>query len=194
VRQGASWTAASHLQPAVTAVAGPVRAAWCPRSPCCCAVLGCCSLRRRLPGGASSRPPAVRHRRPGRHCPDARHGVGRRSVSSIGVYPSGVVRVSSRPGVQPSGVRSPGFVVWVSGGPVVCCPPVQRPAGWCPPRRSGRVRLLRYQTVALAQVDAAGTRHHRNGASPGGLPRRRAARSMAEGPDAGDAARSCVGQ
>jgi hypothetical protein len=100
-----------------------------------------------------------------------------RSRSLVGVQhrcpPSGFVvqGPAVQPcGFQPSGVRSPGVVVWVSGGPVVCCPPVRCPAsgvrppmrcpagccppmrcpaGWCPPRRSGRVRLLPYRAVAL---------------------------------------------
>jgi hypothetical protein len=70
-----------------------------------------------------------------------------------GVHPSGfVVRsgcpavwcaarlCAARPVCSPSGVRSPGVVVQGSGGPDGRCPPVQRPAVWCPPRPSGRVR------------------------------------------------------
>jgi hypothetical protein len=135
-------------------------------------------------GGASSRPPAVRHRRPGRHCQDARHGVGRRSVSSIGVYPSGVaVRVSSRPvssrpvsghlgsssgwpavrasavprsGVQPSGVQPAGVR-----------PSSVQPAGVCPVGPDASVSSHN-QTVAVARVAAAGTRHPRPGRVPVG--------------------------
>jgi hypothetical protein len=79
----------------------------------------------RLPSGASSGHPAVRHRRRARPCQDASHGVDRRSASrrpirfrrpGLAVRPSGrlvsgpvrcpVARVC-RPGsgVQPSGVR-----------------------------------------------------------------------------------------
>jgi hypothetical protein len=58
VRQGASWTAESHLQPTVAAVARPSMAAWCPSEPMLLSCPGCCPPRRRLPGGASSRHPA----------------------------------------------------------------------------------------------------------------------------------------
>jgi hypothetical protein len=114
----------------------------------------------RRPGPAvqpsSVRPPGVQRVR----CPA-------RPVSS----PSGVqpVRCPARPvsspsGVQPSGVQS-----------------VRRTAGYCPPR-SVRTRPSRpTSAVALGdQVEAAGNLHHRNGSSPGGLPRRGAARSTAE--------------
>jgi hypothetical protein len=93
--------------------------------PCCCAVPGCCSPRRRLPGGASNRQPAVGRPRRGRQCQDASHGVGRRSASSMRCPPIRV-RLSSPSGVQPvrcparpvsghlgssSGVRRPGRLV-----------------------------------------------------------------------------------
>jgi hypothetical protein len=69
---------------------------------------GCCSPRRRLPGGASSRYRKVGRHRRCRHCQQASHGVGRR-CPACGVHPSGFgVR---DPAVQPSGVRSPGVVV-----------------------------------------------------------------------------------
>jgi hypothetical protein len=86
-------------------------------------VLGCCSPRRRLPGGASSRHPAVGRHRPGRHCQDASHGIGRCPAS----------------GVQPIRGRRPG-----SGGPAVQCParPVSGHLGsssGCPAVRSSAV-------------------------------------------------------
>jgi hypothetical protein len=83
--------------------------------------------------------------------------------------PSGVQRVRCPP-VRCPPVRCP--PVW--------CPPVQRPAGCCPPR-SVRTRPSRPTLGGGVgdQVAAAGSRHHRNGSSPGGLPRRGATRSTA---------------
>jgi hypothetical protein len=128
------------------------------------------------------------------------HRVSTRPGSSSGI------RRSSRPVSSPSGVRSPGFVVRVSGGrvifcPAVRCPPVRCPPGWCPPgwcpavrcpavrcpggccppRRSGPSVSSHPGRWRWAQVGAAGIRHHGNGSGPGGLPRRCAARSTAEG-------------
>jgi hypothetical protein len=157
-------------------------------------------------GGASSRHPAVGHRRRSRHRQDARRGVGRQ-CPACGVHPSGfgvqgpAVQPSSvRPsGVQPSGVRSPGVVV---RGPAV------RPSGVHPSsvqrsgvhpsgasalvstrpassrrvsaRRSGRVRLLPHWTGALGPGWCrGGNRHRRNRSRSRWLPCRRA-RSTAQ--------------
>jgi hypothetical protein len=158
-----------------------------PGSPCCCAVLVGCSPRRRLPGGTSSRHPAVGRCRRGRQGQDACHGVGRRAASTMWYPLSGsVVRVrrSSRPvsgrlvsspsGVHPSGVQCVQC-------PAVWCPPVRRPAGCCPPP-SVRTRPSRPTSGGGVgdQAGAVGNLHHRNGSSPGGLPRLGAARWTAE--------------
>jgi hypothetical protein len=124
-----------------------------PGSPCCRAVLVGWSPRRRLPGGASSRHPAVGRCRRGRQGQDASHGVGRRSASTMWCPLSGsVVRVrrSSRPvsgrlvssasGVRPSGVRC-----------------VRRPAGCCPPP-SVRTRPSRPPQAAAVGPGRGGRR------------------------------------
>jgi hypothetical protein len=103
---------------------------------------GCCSPRRRLPGGASSRHLAVRHRRPGRHCQDANHGVGRRAVSSIGC--------------PPIWCRCPG-----SGGPAVRYParPVSGHLSSSPGvRRSGRLLSTRPVSSPLVSTRPASSR------------------------------------
>jgi hypothetical protein len=118
------------------------------------------------------------------------HRVSTRPGSSSGI------RRSSRPVSSPSGVqpvRCP--VTWVrrpgvrrsghllSSRPVsgLWCPAVRCPAGWCPCRRSGPSVSSHPGRWRWAQVGAAGIRHHGNGSGPGGLPRRCAARSTAEG-------------
>jgi hypothetical protein len=123
VRRGASWTAAYHRQLTVAAVTRPVRSS--------VGALGVLAVERswlllaQTTSARKSRSRAVGRRRRGRPGQQASHGVGRRCPAG-GVHPSGLgVR---DPAVQPSGVRSPGVVVRVSGGPVVCCPPVR-----CPP-------------------------------------------------------------
>jgi hypothetical protein len=99
VRRGASWTAAYHLQLTVAAVARPVRSSVVPSESLLPSGPGCCSPRRRLPGGASCRHPAGGRRRRGRQCQDASHGVGRRSASTMRCPPTRfVVR---DPAVQP---------------------------------------------------------------------------------------------
>jgi hypothetical protein len=200
VRRGASWTAAYHLQPTVAAVARPVRSSVVPSESLLLSCPGLLLARRRLPGGASSRHPTVGRRRRGRHCqaPAMASVAGPRPA--CGVHPSGSSSGVRGPAVQPSGVqpvrcpvtwgRRPGSsgpavrrpavrcpTVWC---PAVWRPPVQRPAGCCPPRRSGRVRLVHIRRWRWDQVAAASNLHHRNGSSPGGLPRPRAARSTAE--------------
>jgi hypothetical protein len=85
---------------------------------------GCCSPRRRLPGGASSRHPAVRHRRPGRHGQDASHGIGRRAVSGIGCPPIWC----RRPGSGGPAVRYPARPVSGHLGSSSGCPAVRSPA------------------------------------------------------------------
>jgi hypothetical protein len=120
-----------------------------PGSPCCRAVLVGWSPRRRLPGGASSRHPAVGRCRRSRQGQDAGHGVVAGRVHHV---------VSTqwfrRPGptVQPSGVRPSG--VRPSG---------VRPSGVQPAavrlRRSGRVHRVPPQT-------AVATRSRRRQPSP----------------------------
>ena len=155
VRQGASWTAAYHLQLTVAAGPDPSVAAWVPSASLLLSGPGGCSPGRRLPGGASSRYRGVGRRRRGRHCQQARHGVGRRCppmrCPPIRVLASGI-RLSSRPvsghlgsssrgssgrpsAVHPSSVQPP--AVHPSG----VCPSGVQPSGVCP-RPSGRVRLL----------------------------------------------------
>jgi hypothetical protein len=105
--------------------------------------------------------------------------AGRCPASGVHHPASSGVRRSNRPVSSPSSVRSPGFVVRVSGGPALWCPPVrcpalrcppvQRPAGWCPPRRSGRASVSSHTgRWRWAQVGTTGTRHHGNGSSPVG--------------------------
>ena len=210
-------------------------AAWCPRSPCCRAVL----VVARPDGVCPAEPPAGIQRSGIVAVVDTARTPAMAAVAgrcpTCGVHPSGVVRV--RPsGVRPSGVRSPtkeklGFwtrrrafeqvrhgsniqllsyslVESSSGGPAVWCPPVQRPALWCPSRRSGRlvstrpvssrlvsarrsgrVRLVPPQAVALeTRSRRPGDRDHRNGArSVGGRAVGRFGRRPRR-PGAGDAA------
>ena len=172
MRRGASWTAAYHLQLTVAAVARPVRSSVVPSESLLPSGPGCCSPRRRLPGGAPCRHPAGGGRRRGRQCQDAGHGVGRRSASTVRCPPTRCRRPGpgspARPVFSPSGVRSPGVVV---RGPAGHPSSVQlcgvHPSGvqpvWCRPRRSGRVRLLPHRAVASGTRPVRrGTRHHRN--------------------------------
>ena len=112
--------AAYHLQLTVAAVARAVHSSAGALRVSSESVLsrpGCCSPRRRLPGGASSRYRAVGRRRRGHPASRHAHGVGRR-CPPCGVHPSDFgVRV---PAVQPSGVRSPGVVVQRVRRSVVC--------------------------------------------------------------------------
>jgi hypothetical protein len=111
VRQGASWTAAYHLQLTVAAVARPVRSS--------VGALGVLAgerswllLARTASAHRSVQPVSRgRRRRRGPHCQQARHGVGRRC-------PAG--------GVHPSGFGLPG-----SGCPAARCPVTwgRRPEG-----------------------------------------------------------------
>jgi hypothetical protein len=176
VRRGASWTAASHVQLTVAAVARPVRRSVMPSQPHAAerswlVARQTASARPSVQPASSGRPSS-----PGRHCQDASYGVGRRSVSTMRCPLTRCRRPGSvcpPSGVQP--VRCP--VTWGcrpgSGGPDGWCPPVQRPALWCPavrcpavrcpPRRSGRVRLLPQRAVALGSRPVRrGTHHHRN--------------------------------
>jgi hypothetical protein len=151
VRRGASWTAAYHLQLTVAAVAGPVRSSMVPLVLRAAELSwGCCSPRRHLPGGASSRHPASASpwsTLPG--ClPWRRSPVGvQHAVSN---HPSGVVR---GPAVRPSGVqpvrcsvtwgRRPGsgcparlLSTRPASSPLVStvrCPTVRCPTVCCPP-------------------------------------------------------------
>jgi hypothetical protein len=143
---------------------------------------------RRLPSGASSGHPAVRHRRRARPCQDASHGVGRRSASSMRCPP---IRFR-RPGPAVRPVRCP--VTWVRR-PAVWCPAV-----WCPPNPVSS-RLLSAPVrpdasvwspsggAVWGQADAARQPAPREWVQVLWLPRRRAARVDGRaGPDAGDAA------
>jgi hypothetical protein len=110
---------------------------------------------------AGPRPPC------GVHAAVASSGSGRLVSSASGVQP---VRCPAVPGSSPGTWRPDGR-----------CPPVRCPAGWCPPRLSGRVRLLPSQAVALGTRPVRrGTLPTATGRSPGGRPRRRVARSRAE--------------
>jgi hypothetical protein len=106
------------------------------------------SPRRRLPGGASSRASSGRASSPWSAKPGRlswrRSPVGVHHVVSTQRFgcPGPAVQPSS---VWPSGVQR----VQPVRCPAVWCLPVQRPAGCCPPRPSGRVHLVPPQAVAL---------------------------------------------
>ena len=150
VCQGASWTAAYHLQLTVAAVARPVRGSVgapgvlaAERSRLLLAQTA--SARRSVQpvfersgvvamvdpasrhatasaaGVSSMRCPPIRSRCPGSGCPAVRCPV----------------TWGRRPEVRRSAVCCPPIQ-----RPAVCCPPVRCPAVWCLPRPSGRVRLL----------------------------------------------------
>jgi hypothetical protein len=168
VRHGASWTAAPHLQLTAVAVVRPVLVVLCAELSWIVARPdGAC------PGGASSRHSAScvvavidTARTPAIAPVGVQHAVSTHPVSS-----SGIQRRSC--GVRPSGVRPAGFVVRGSGGPAVRCPPSGvRPSAVRPVRPDA--------SGGPTQPGAPGNRHHRNRRDPGGLPRRRAARSTAE--------------
>jgi hypothetical protein len=148
VRRGASWTADHHLQLTVAAVVGSVlvvlaaELSWLVGRPD-----GGCPVER--PAGiqrsgvvavvGKARTPAmasVAGPRPacGLHPSGPSSGVQRVQPSSV--RPSGVQRVQ-RPPVRCPAVWCP--AVWC---PPVWCPPVRWSAGCCPPRPSGRVRLI----------------------------------------------------
>ena len=159
MRQGASWTAAYHLQLTVAAGPDPSVAAWVPSASLLLSGPGGCSPRRRLPRGASSHSRGVGRCRRGRQCQQARHGVGRRCPAG-GVHPSGLgVR---DPAVQPSGVRSPGVVVQRVRRSDGCCPAVRCPAVRCPAVRCPAVWCLpssvRTRPSPPFQAVAVGTR------------------------------------
>jgi hypothetical protein len=120
-------------------------------------------LRRRSPVRVHHVVSTQRFRRPG---PASSRPVSGRLVSSAsGVHPP----VSSASGVQ---------CVQCPARPVST---VRRPAGCCPPP-SVRTRPSRPPSGGGGgdQLEAAGNRHHKNGSSPGGLPRLGAARCTAE--------------
>jgi hypothetical protein len=112
VRQGASWTAASHLQLTAAAVVRPVLVVLCAEL---------LLLAQTVPTRAE-RPAGIQ--RSGvvavidtARTPAMASVAGRRPA--CGVHPSGVVRDPRRP----CGVRPAGFIVRGSGGPAVCRPP-----------------------------------------------------------------------
>ena len=141
-----------------------------------------------------------RHRRRARHCQDASHGVGRRSASqhAVSTYPvpssgarrSGPVRCPARP-VSSRLVRRPGSGV----RPSAVHPSGVQPSG-VRPRRSGRVRLVPHQVVAVGDRPMRqGNPRHGNGlrsrwaaGSSSGSGRRRV------GPDGSDAAEATHGR
>jgi hypothetical protein len=93
---------------------------------------------------------------------------------------SGSAVLSGRPASSPHLVSSVSGVQPVRC-PAVRCPPVRWSAGCCPPRPSGRVRLIPPRAVAFGtRSRRRGDRHHRNGSRSLWLPRRRAARSTAQ--------------
>jgi hypothetical protein len=187
MRQGASWTAAYHLQLTVAAGPDPSVAAWVPSASLLLSGPGGCLPGRRLPGGASSRYRGVGRRRRGRPCQQARHGVGRRCpawgvhhpVSASGVRPSrcpvtGLVVQRVRPSaVQPSSVQPSGV----------------QPSGVCP-RPSGRVRLLPCSGGGGGDQGRAGrpTVATGTGGGPGGCQAVDGSSDGRGGRDAGDAA------
>jgi hypothetical protein len=167
VRQGASWTAASHRQLTVAAVARPVRRGvgalgvlaaarswWLPaqtasarssvqpvssgRASWPWSTPPAATPRRRSPV-SSMRCPPIRCRRPGSGCPAVRCPVARgRRPEGSGARPSGIHPC----GVQPSGVHPSGVQ------PSAVCPSVRtRPSPpmlrrWCwDPGRGGRATL-----------------------------------------------------
>jgi hypothetical protein len=139
VRQGASWTAAYHLQLTVAAVARPgrssVRALGVLAAERSWWLLALTAYARRsvqpVSRAQASSPwstlPAGKPRR-------------RSPVSSMRCPPIRVRRPD--PAVQPPGVRSPGVVVQRVRRSAVCCPPVRCPAVRCPPVRCPAVWCL----------------------------------------------------
>jgi hypothetical protein len=137
----------------------PVLGRGAPRSPCCWAVLGCCSPTRRLPGGASSRHPAsgvvavVGNAR----TPAVASVAGPRPA--CGVHPPGfIVRCPARPVsghlVSSSRVRRSGRTGWTPDG--------WTPDGWTPSVRTRPTRPP--QAVALGTRPVRrGTLHHGHG-------------------------------
>jgi hypothetical protein len=187
VRRGASWTAASHVQLTVAAVARPVRRSVVPSQPMLLSCPGLlpaqtASARRSVQPASSGRPSSPGSALPGRQ-PRRRSPVGVHHALSTHPVSSSGIRQSSRPVSSPSGVRSPGVVVQglavrtagvhpssvqLSGvQPSGVQPSGVQPSGvqpvWSAPRRSGRVRLLPQRAVALGTRPVRrGTRHHRN--------------------------------
>jgi hypothetical protein len=154
VRQGASWTAACHLQLTVAAVARPV-----PSSVGAPGVLAAERSWWLLAQTTSARPSVQplssgRASSRGRPCQQPSHGVGRRcphAVSTHPVWASGI-RLSGRPLSGHLGSSSRG-----SGArPSAVHPSSVQPSGVCP-RPSGRVRLLPCSGGGVGdQVEVAG--------------------------------------
>jgi hypothetical protein len=202
VRRGASWTAASYVQLTVAAVARPVRRSVVPSQPMLLSCPGLSPAQTASPRGASSRHPAVGRRRRGRHCQDASHGVGRRSVSTMRCPLTRCRRPGSgSPAVQcparpVSGHLGLSSRVWRSGRLVSTRPassslvssrpmssrPVSSPSGVRPvgPDASVSSHSGRWRWGAGRCSGAPVTTG--TGRGPGGLPRRRAARSTASRP------------
>jgi hypothetical protein len=176
MRQGASWTAAYHLQLTVAAVARPVGSS--------VGALGVLAAERSwfvLAQTTSARRSVqpVSSARASSPSPTLPAGTPRRRspvCPACGVHPSGFgVR---DPAVRPSAVRSPGVVVQRVRRSAVCCPPVRCPAVRCPavrcPPRPDASVSSHAQAVAVGTRSSwPGDRDHRNGWRPLGLPGRR---------------------
>jgi hypothetical protein len=201
VRQGASWTAAYHLQLTVAAVARPVRSgvgalgvlaaerSWVARPDDVCPEQRPAGLERS--GVVAVADPASRHATAS--VAGVQHAVSAHPVSASGI------RLSSRPVSGPLGWSSE---VRRSAG---CCPPVRCPPVRCPPVRCPPVRCPAVRPDASvsshAQAVAVGTRSrwpgdrdHRNGWRPQGLPGRRRPDRRSRRPGRGRRCPSRVGQ
>jgi hypothetical protein len=202
VRQGASWTAASHLQLTVPAMARPIRSSGVPSASLLLSGPGCRSPRRRFarrsvqpvsrarasspwstrPAGtlrrrspvSSRRCPPIRFRRPGSGCPAVRCPV---TWAGRPEGPAVGRLLSTRPASsRPLSSRA------VSSRPVSSRP-------------SGRVRLLPPQAVALGTRSSwPGDRDHRNRWRPRWLPSRRRLERRSRRPGCGRRCPSRGGQ
>ena len=201
VRQGASWTAAYHLQLTVAAVARPVRSSvralgvlaaersWLLLAQTASArrsvqpvsraqasspwsTLPAGTPRRRSPV-SSMRCPPIRFRRPGSGCP--------------------AVRCPVTWGRRPEG---PALGRLLSTRPAVCCPPVRCPAVWCLPpsvrTRPSPPMLRRWRWGPRSSWPA--DPDHRNGWRPRWLPGRRRLDRRSRRPGRGRRCRRRVGQ
>jgi hypothetical protein len=197
VRRGASWTAASHVQLTVAAVARPFRRSVVPSQPMLLSCPGLlpaqtASARRSVQPASSGRPSSPGSALPGRQ-PRRRSPVGvHHALSTHPVSSSGILQ-SSRPVSSPSGVRSPGVVVQglavrtagvhpSSVQPSGVQPSGVQPSGVQPsgPDASVSSHSGRWRWGAGRCGGAPVTTG--TGRGPGGLPRRRAARSTANRP------------
>jgi hypothetical protein len=165
VRQGASWTAAYHLQLTVAAAARPIRGSV--RAPGVLAVerswwllAQTASARRSVQpvsrGRASSPWSTLPAAKPRASVAGVQQAVPTHPVSASGIRRSGRpvsghLGSSRASGGRPSAVH-PSSVQPSAVRPVRC------PAVWCRPRRSGRVGLLHLRRWRWDKVEEAGTR------------------------------------